>query len=64
MFVFAAEVSDPAIYADGWTGAVLDELSPVVWRPLRAFLNGELILYPSGLLDLLSSPAARATSTS
>ncbi|WP_433202710.1 NUDIX hydrolase [Dactylosporangium sp. CS-047395] len=52
VFVFTADVVDAAIYTAEDLGVVLDEGTPVVWQPLTRF-DGEAILYPTGLLDLL-----------
>ncbi|WP_433043128.1 NUDIX hydrolase [Dactylosporangium sp. CS-033363] len=51
-FIFAADVVDPAVYTAEDLGLVLDEGTPVVWQPLSRF-DGDAILYPTGLLDLL-----------
>ncbi len=57
VFVYAADLDDPALYAVDDVGRVADEGSPVMWRPLREFLEGGAILYPDGLLGLLTTGA-------
>jgi ADP-ribose pyrophosphatase YjhB (NUDIX family) len=55
VFVYSAEVADPEMYAADHVGRVLDEGSPVMWQSLSRFGDGEAILYPSGLIGLLTS---------
>jgi 8-oxo-dGTP pyrophosphatase MutT (NUDIX family) len=57
VFVFDAELTDRSWYERDDLGTVLDEGSPVTWRPLRDFTGGDLILYPDGLVELLASSA-------
>lgn len=54
VFVFAADITDPAVYERDEVGVVLDEGSPVSWQPLGRFATGEALLYPEGLLAMLT----------
>ncbi|GAA3746117.1 NUDIX hydrolase [Micromonospora maritima] len=54
VFVFSADLADPSMYERDAVGIVADEGSPVSWQPLSRFADGQAILYPHGLLDLLS----------
>ena len=54
VFVFAADITDPSIYERDEVGVVLDEGSPVSWQPRRRFSVGDALLYPTGLLDLVT----------
>jgi hypothetical protein len=62
VFVYGAELADPAAHPADLVSSVLDEGSPVMWQPLSRFTAGEAILYPTGLLDLLSSRTAASGS--
>jgi ADP-ribose pyrophosphatase YjhB (NUDIX family) len=53
VFVYSAHVADPAISAADQVGHVTDDGSPVMWQPLSRFGDGQAILYPPGLMDLL-----------
>jgi ADP-ribose pyrophosphatase YjhB (NUDIX family) len=55
-FVYSADVVDPAIYTVDDVGRVLDEDSAVMWQPLTRF-DGEAVMYPPGLLDLVRAGA-------
>jgi 8-oxo-dGTP pyrophosphatase MutT (NUDIX family) len=58
VFVFEAELADRSWYEREDLGMVLDEGSPVSWRPLREFAGRDLILYPAGLAELLLRKSA------
>jgi 8-oxo-dGTP pyrophosphatase MutT (NUDIX family) len=53
VFVFEAKLADRSWYERDDLGTIIDVGSPVAWRPLRAFAEGDLILYPDGLAELL-----------
>jgi 8-oxo-dGTP pyrophosphatase MutT (NUDIX family) len=54
VFVFEADITDPGVYERDDVGVVLDEGSPVSWEPLDRFVTGEALLYPEGLLAMLT----------
>jgi ADP-ribose pyrophosphatase YjhB (NUDIX family) len=62
VFVYGAELADPAAHPADLVSSVLDEGSPVMWQPLSRFTAGEAILYPTGLLDLLRARTAASGS--
>jgi 8-oxo-dGTP pyrophosphatase MutT (NUDIX family) len=53
VFLFDAEFADRSWYERDELGTIIDEGSPVSRRPLREFVRGEAILYPSGLAGVL-----------
>ncbi|MEC3981758.1 NUDIX hydrolase [Amycolatopsis sp. H20-H5] len=55
VFLYRAEIVDRTLYERDEVGVVLDQGSPVSWRPLREFAEGRLTLYPAGLAELLSA---------
>ena len=57
VFVYSADVADPAMYAADDVGHVIDDGSPVMWKSLSRFRDGEATLYPQGLLGLLTAGA-------
>lgn len=52
VFLFEAELADRSWYERDELGTVIDEGSPVFWRD---FTNGDSILYPTGLRELMSA---------
>lgn len=54
VFVYAADLAEPSLYEHDDVGRIIDEGSPVSWQPLSRFTRGEAILYPTGLLELLT----------
>ncbi len=58
MFLFGADPSDDVIeQLDSMPGFESDGTQyRAVWMPLHAFAKGKAILYPEGLLDMLTSP--------
>ncbi|MFC4019058.1 NUDIX hydrolase [Micromonospora sp. GCM10011542] len=55
VFVHSAALADRSMYERDAVGHVADEGSPVTWQPLSRFTSGEAVLYPRGLIDLLSA---------
>nr|WP_218891053.1 NUDIX domain-containing protein [Actinomycetospora corticicola] len=53
--LYTASIADPAFYDRPDPGPILDEGTPVRWLPLRDVVAGRAVLYPEGLLELLSS---------
>lgn len=54
VFVFEADLADRSWYERDTMGTVLDEGSEVLWRD---FTDGDSILYPDGLAELLAKSA-------
>lgn len=63
VFVFEATLADGSWYEREDLGTILDEGSPVSWRPVSAFASGALILYPDGLTERLRAGGAWAAPT-
>jgi ADP-ribose pyrophosphatase YjhB (NUDIX family) len=53
VFLYAAEVADPAFYDREHLGTVLDSGSTVLWLPVKDVVEGNAILYPDELVNLL-----------
>jgi ADP-ribose pyrophosphatase YjhB (NUDIX family) len=53
VFLYAAEIADPAFYDRADPGTVLDEGSVVRWLPRQDAVEGRAILYPTELVGLL-----------
>lgn len=56
VFLFTADLVDKSFYERDEVGVVLDDDgSRVHWLPLKDVLSGKAILYPHGLMELLSA---------
>ncbi|NHJ49873.1 MAG: NUDIX hydrolase [Asgard group archaeon] len=56
MFIYDADFVDPSFYLESIIEGYEytdDRKFTVYWKPISEFLNGNLTLYPEGLLDLL-----------
>ncbi|MCD2189751.1 NUDIX hydrolase [Actinomycetospora soli] len=52
--LYTASITDPAFSQRADPGPILDEGTPVRWLPLRDVVAGRAVLYPTGLLELLT----------
>jgi ADP-ribose pyrophosphatase YjhB (NUDIX family) len=61
-FIYEADFADLGFYDRERLPVVEDghDVVEAVWKPVAAFLDGSLILYPTGILDLLDGPGRQA----
>jgi ADP-ribose pyrophosphatase YjhB (NUDIX family) len=57
VFVFEADFADPALYDQKFTTRIkeIDCQFKAMWMPVSEFSEGKAILYPDGLLELLTT---------